>query len=264
MQTDQGLVKGRFSWRIFSALMVASLFGVLAVLPYVFALFGKIIAGRPLPMPLPVLIGVQALETIVFSGVIAGVGLILAPKVGIRMPLLWRWLAHEQIGAAPPIIRVASLTGAATGAAIVFVVLAIIAPRVPAWPIGAEASVAVWKRLLACFYGGINEELLMHLFLLGIVLWLLQKISRRAPAGRQMFWIANVIVAILFGAGHLPAASLIMPVTSFTISMIVLMNGTASLVFGYLTWTRGIEAAMIAHFVADVVMHIGGPLFVKA
>jgi len=35
---------------------------------------------------------------------------------------------------------------------------------------------------------------------------------------------------------------------------------SVGVVFGYLYWKRGLEAAMIAHGTADVVMHVGRPL----
>jgi membrane protease YdiL (CAAX protease family) len=34
------------------------------------------------------------------------------------------------------------------------------------------------------------------------------------------------------------------------------LNGLAGLAFGYLYWTRGLESAMLAHFTADLVLHV--------
>jgi membrane protease YdiL (CAAX protease family) len=59
--------------------------------------------------------------------------------------------------------------------------------------------------------------------------------------------------------GHLPAASRITPLTPALIGRTLLLNGIAGAVFGYLYWKRGLEAVMIAHGTADVVMHVGGP-----
>jgi hypothetical protein len=41
------------------------------------------------------------------------------------------------------------------------------------------------------------------------------------------------------------------------------MNGSLSLAFGYLCWTRGLEAAMLADFSADFILHIIGPMFYR-
>jgi hypothetical protein len=124
----------------------------------------------------------------------------------------------------------------------------------------------IWKRFLACFYGAINEELLARLFTFSLLFWLLKKLVREksSQTGPLVFWITNVIVALLFAAGHLPAAKLIMPITPLVLVALVAMNGTASLVFGYLCWKRGLEAAILAHFSADFALHVIGPMFAQA
>lgn len=120
----------------------------------------------------------------------------------------------------------------------------------------------IWKRLLACVYGAIDEELLLRLFLLGLVLWITRKIMRTDErSGQVVFWIANLLVALIFGAAHLPAAASIMPLTPIVMFAVVGLNAGAGAVFGYLTWTRGLEAAMIAHFCADLIAHLLGPMF---
>ncbi len=76
------------------------------------------------------------------------------------------------------------------------------------------------------------------------------------------FWTANLIVAIIFGLGHLPAASIMMlPITPVVVTAALVLNGIAALVFGYLYWKKGLEAAMVAHFSADIVVHVFGPAF---
>jgi membrane protease YdiL (CAAX protease family) len=77
------------------------------------------------------------------------------------------------------------------------------------------------------------------------------------------FWIANVLAAVLFGLGHLPAASRVMQITPEVIVVALALNGIAALSFGYLYWKRGLEAAMIAHFCADFVLYVVGPAFLK-
>jgi hypothetical protein len=42
------------------------------------------------------------------------------------------------------------------------------------------------------------------------------------------------------------------------------INGVASLLFGYLCWKRGLEAAMLAHFSTDIMLHVVGPMFFRA
>jgi membrane protease YdiL (CAAX protease family) len=40
----------------------------------------------------------------------------------------------------------------------------------------------------------------------------------------------------------------------------LLLNGIGGIVFGWLYWKRGLLAAMLAHFSADVVLHVVVPL----
>ena len=115
--------------------------------------------------------------------------------------------------------------------------------------------------MLACVYGGLNEELLMRLFVFSLVLWLLQKVTRKeARSSTALFWVGNIIVAFLFAIAYLPAAAKLIELTPFAIFAIIFLKGAAGLVFGYLCWVRGLEAAMVAHFCADFVLHIIAPL----
>lgn len=148
---------------------------------------------------------------------------------------------------------------------IVFLLQTVFLPRIPQSPLALDAMIPVWKRFLSSFYGGINEEVLMRLFFLSLTLWLLKKISRTqtlrpAPV---FFWSANIIIALLFGVGHLPVVKLMMEITPMVLAATITLNGIAGLLFGYLYWRRGIEAAMLAHFSADIVLHVVGPMFFR-
>jgi membrane protease YdiL (CAAX protease family) len=69
-------------------------------------------------------------------------------------------------------------------------------------------------------------------------------------------WIANMLAAILFGLGHLPATSMLLPLTPLVITRAIILNGLLDVAFGYLYMTRGLESAMISHFSADIVLHV--------
>ena len=249
----------KYPWRIFWVLLFASIAGMIGVLPYIFSLFGKLLDLDNLTMPLPVFAAVQVMHSSIAFGMVIVLGLLLAPKVGIELPLLGEWLYHKR-GPSAGSIGVPMLVGLGVGAVSVLLLFLVFLPRIPGWP--SEAALPIWKRFLACFYGGINEELLMRLCLFGVVLWLLQKVARRqARASTALFWVGNIIVALLFGAAYLPAAAKIIELTPIAIFAIMFLKGAAGLVFGYLCWVRGLEAAMLAHFAADFVLHIIAPLF---
>jgi membrane protease YdiL (CAAX protease family) len=102
----------------------------------------------------------------------------------------------------------------------------------------------------------------MRLGLFSLLVWLLTMIRGMAQGlpSTRILWTANILVALLFGLGHLPATAALVPLTPLIVIRAVALNGSASLVFGYLYWARGLEAAMLAHFTADVVLHAIMPL----
>ena len=96
-------------------------------------------------------------------------------------------------------------------------------------------GIALWKRLLAAFYGGITEELLLRLFTMTLIAWIIWKAVYKAqmPPNAYVFWIAIVAVAALFGVWHLPAAARIWPHTPIVIARTVALNALGGVVFGY-------------------------------
>ena len=255
-----------FPWKIFWLLLIASVLGVAAVLPYIFSLSPTLIsAGGPLSMPLPILIAAQLMQsTIVFAALIA-LGLVLARKADVELPMLQWWFYGKGSGIPRNSVREPILAGVAVAALSLLVFYTVFLSRIPEWPIAAEAALPIWKRFLAGFYGAINEEILARLFFFSLILWVLRKMVRQKSgrSGRVIFWIANVIVALLFALAHVPAAKLLMPITTLVIVALLTINGAASLCFGYLCWKRGLEAAMLAHFCADFTLHVIGPMFFR-
>ena len=200
-----------------------------------------------------------------FLAVLIGVGLLLARKFDMGAPLLESWLYHEEpaVGARDS-LKQGVLVGLAVGT-VLLIPLLIAAPYFPGLPFITAARAALWKRLLSCFYGGIDEEILTRLFLLTLIAWVGAKVFQKQKTllSPATFWSANVIVAILFGLGHLPNASMVMHITPTVVVLALLLNGVAGISFGYLYWKRGLESAIVAHFCADFVIYVIGPAFLK-
>jgi hypothetical protein len=117
-----------------------------------------------------------------------------------------------------------------------------------------------WRGALASFYGGVVEEVECRLFLVSLFVWLLALPHRRQPRP-WMFVGAIVLAARLFGAGYLPAAFGIgMPHALLPLARIVRLNALVGAVTGTLFWKFGLEHAMVAHFSADLVLHVAIPL----
>ncbi len=85
-------------------------------------------------------------------------------------------------------------------------------------------------------------------------------LQRRRGTPRAVYiWLAIVVSALLFGAGHLPAAAaLVGKLTGDIVLFVVGVNTAFGVLFGYLFWRHGLEAAMIAHGTAHVVSYIIG------
>jgi len=255
----------RYPWKIFWVLLLGSILGVAALLPYLLAFFQKVLATNPLPMPLPVLMAVQIMQSAILFAAFISLGLVLAPKAGIEMPMLQRWFYGGTASLPKNSVRTSLLTGVGMAAFLLLVFYIFFLPRIPEWPVGVEAAMPVWKRLLSCFYGAINEEIVARLFVLSLLLWLLRKVTRQQAlqARPVVFWTANLIIAVLFAIGHVPAAKIFLQITPLVITALITINGSASLLFGYLCWKRGLEAAMLAHFSTDFTLHVIGPIFFR-
>ena len=254
-----------FPWKIFFILWAASIFGFVALLPYVLALQAETLANIQLPIPLPLLLLIQTFQNAILFAVVILIGLFLAKRIGLGLPILEAKLAGER--GAPhvrPILLPSILLGVVASITIIALDQFVFMPGLVAQLGNADAlklqnaTPAAWQGLLASFYGGINEEILLRLFLFTLLAWL-GKFIHHTPEGRPtliVLWIANILAAIIFGLGHLPATAGLMELTPLVITRAIVLNGVAGIAFGYLYWTRGLEAAMLSHFSADIVLHV--------
>jgi hypothetical protein len=254
----------RFPWRVLWFLLIASIFSAAAGIPFLLEVFRPLIqASPPIPIPLPLLVLIGVAQNVLLFGVVIGVGLLLSKKVGLGAPLLESWLYHEEARVrAADSFKAGALVGITVGVILTVIILSV-APHMPGLPFVRAAQVPIWKRVLICFYGGLDEEILTRLFLLTLFAWLGLRIfqKQKARLSSATFWIANITVAILFGLGHLPAASRVMQITPEVIAVALALNGIAAISFGYLYWKRGLESAIIAHFCADLVLYVVGVMF---
>ena len=111
-----------------------------------------------------------------------------------------------------------------------------------------------WAGALASIYGGVNEEVLLRLFLFTLVYFLFRKCVKNNRLA--VLWITNILVAVVFGLGHLPAAFKLVAPSSFEVFRVLLLNGIPGIVFGWLYWSRGLWAAIAAHFMTDLMIHV--------
>lgn len=255
-----------FKWKVFFILWVATIFGVIAVIPYSLELQGATLQSLDLPIPLPALIAIQIVQSALIFGVLIAAGLFFAGRIGLGAPILEARARGESVAdKIRAILPVSIIVGVVASALIIGLEILIFQPALMK-ELGDSANAlnlqnsqpAAWKGFLASFYGGIVEEVLLRLFLMSLLAWLGKFISHtadRLPAS-GVLWVANILAAIIFGLGHLPATATIIPLTPLVITRAIVLNGLAGVAFGWLYWKRGLEAAMISHFSADIVLHV--------
>lgn len=251
----------RFSWTVFLILLVAAVGGVAASFPLVFSLFADKLAESP--VPLPALLALALLQNSVLMGIIIALGLWLTAKLGLPgTPLIDEWLSGKGIRERlRSIAQPALMTGFGVGCAVLLLFYLLLQNELPQLPVGKAASMPVWKRLLICFYGGITEEIMMRIFLFSLLVWIFSKVWRSSDGtpAPQVLWAATIILALLFGLGHLASVIPLLPITFNIVLGALLLNGVASIAFTTLYLRRGLEASILAHFTADFMIWVIGP-----
>lgn len=103
--------------------------------------------------------------------------------------------------------------------------------------------------LASVTYGAVVEEVMIRLFVMSLLAFIFHKIfgkSKEKPSV-GVFVLANVLSALLFAAGHLPATFIILGSSPIIIARCFLLNGGVGLLFGWLYRKYGLRYAMFAH-----------------
>lgn len=110
-------------------------------------------------------------------------------------------------------------------------------------------------------YGGIVEELMLRLFFMSLIALVIFKLFFRKYTKEniptKVFVIANIIAALLFAIGHLPATVVLFGnITPVILCRCILLNGGAGFIFGELFRKYGISYAMLGHMSAHIIKYI--------
>jgi membrane protease YdiL (CAAX protease family) len=252
-------------WSQFLLIFALGLFGALAVMPYAFAMNKERISQAPLPKP--VMLAVSLLQNAILIAIAAFVGLWAAERTSLGAPVIFSALSGETVlTEIARYLPVALLLSAGAWVSMLVLERFVFGPYMPQVLYQASAKIQLWKRILASFYGGLTEEILMRLFLMNLLAWLLSLVWS-TPAGTPVvgaIWTANVLAALLFGLGHMPATAALTKLTPWVVARGVVLNGIAGIVFGYLFWQYGLLAAMIAHFTMDILVQVITPMLMPA
>jgi len=260
----------RYPWKTLVALTAATVLTAPLVLPYGLAL--EAIAAAPQPpqaQTFAQLAFAEMLRNLIMAAPTIALGLLVAGRIGLGAPYLESWLD----GAPRPERPFSSVVGPALLWAVLTAVVAFgvdalflrgFGVTFPAPEIHARIHVDWWRSGLASFWAPFAEETFDRLFLLSLIAWLLIHLFRAGGEGSARtaaLWTANVVTALFFGwyhigneqmfAAHVPAIVAIRTV------LIILPVGLA---FGWLYFRKGLEAAILSHFVIDLIVHALRPL----
>lgn len=259
-------MKTIINWKVFWILWIAGMLATLLVLPYLLEMLSSVLNPSTIGLPIPVIVLLQTIQIAILFAVAIFFGLLLARRIGLGMPILDAAARGESVAdKVRAILPISIILG-------IFATLIMLGLEFfyfqPAMmnELGGQAAAlnlqtgqpAAWKGLLASFYGGIAEEIQLRLFVMTLLAWLGKFISKTTEGKPTniIFWIANILAAIVFGLGHLPAVSMLVPVTPLVIARTVVLNSIGGIVFGWLFWKRGLESAIVSHFSADIVLHV--------
>jgi len=259
----------RVFWLEFGILVAAGVLATVAVLPYSLTLTGQDLTRVSLSIPLWLLLVLQISQNGVLIALLVGTGLWAARRVGLAAPALEGWLRGEAgaWGWLRPMVVPALAIGVIGSLLVIGLDAWAFMPGLPALAkAGTVYQPPAWQGLLASFYGGITEELLMRLGLMSLLAWLVGLVwkGRNSHPAVGAMWLVIVLVAVLFSLGHLPATAALVTITPLVVLRAIVLNGLLAVGFGWLYWQRGLEAAMMAHFTADIVLHVILPLMGQA
>ena len=249
--------KRRWNWKVFFVLV-----GLLV--PASFAIWPYTLHQRNISPGWELLLLDSLINILLFS-VLGAIGLLLANRIGLGMPLVEAWTKHE-----PAPYRFRNIAAIAWITAVVLVLLSVFLHMLifdpPLHAMLEKMGVAIPKAaetpplygFLAAISAGIMEEIEYRLFGLCLLAWLGGLLFHDSDGRPKpiVFWTANILIALGFSAAHLPAQAAIgLPLNPLVITSTFVLNSIGGLTFGWLFLTFGLGSAILAHILADILRH---------
>ncbi|MEL3974419.1 CPBP family intramembrane glutamic endopeptidase [Rossellomorea oryzaecorticis] len=246
------------NWKVYFTLLFLNMLGALAIAPYAIARENLHEVMGLSKMSFTLFYMVQVLLE---AGILLFIGLWLAKKVKLGAPVIEVFFNKSK-----PLrsFRMKGIHSALYGilAGVAISMFSLIVSK----PLGVDNSSlnepAWWLGTLGSFGAAVNEESIFRLFLVTLILWLFLKFTNGAVT-KPKIWTAIIISSLVFGVMHYSVAAANVEMTIGVILSMLVINGIGGLVFGALFVFMGLEFAIIAHFMADIVLHVVGPRVVE-
>jgi hypothetical protein len=247
---EKGMIR---SFRAFGILFAAGTIGVLALLPSLGGPAAALRAAGQAPVESETALRLLLLvQPMLLVTVAVAAGVFASDRMGLRS-LMAQWASGTSAHAsAPGAVRATAFGGLAAGLAIVLGDIAFSPWTAAALePIRVPEEGYVQALTLGLLYGGLTEEILIRWGLLSLFAWGLHRLG--VPRGAALA-VATVSAAILFGISHLPALAAMTELTPALVTRTIVLNAAAGCIFGALFVRHNLEAAMLAHALAHIVI----------
>ena len=206
--------------------------------------------------PIDVVIGITTAIQSAFYGVLLGaLGIFLGKKTGL-------WRDERSITKKPLICALAiSVVG---GLMLILPDMLYFGKHNQAIMDSYAVKPSVITILASVIYGGVIEEVMLRLFFMSLIAFILFKVleKKNLQSKAWVLVVANIIAAILFAAGHLPATLLLLGNSPMLIFRCFLLNGAFGLLFGWLFRRFGLRYSMIAHGGCHIISKLIWILFI--
>ena len=219
-------------------------------------LLDELNAGGLGQIPADILMGaVTAVQSAIYGIVLGAIGIWLGKKTGL-------WKDERVINKKPLIISLAVAVGG--GLAMILADVLFFGHYSEAIMNSYAEKPSIPYMLATVTYGATIEEVMLRLFWLSLIAFLLHKLFQKKSDKPTVaaLTVANVIAAVLFAAGHLPATAELLGLTPMIIVRCFLLNGGLGLLFGGLYTKYGLRYSMIAHGGCHIVSKLIWILFI--
>lgn len=246
------------NWKVYFILLFLNALGALAIAPYAMARenYHELMGLSQWAFTL-----YYVIQVLLEAGILLFIALWLAKRTGVKIPIL-EWFAGQgkTVMNLHKKVIVSALSGVLAGAVIIIFSL-VVSERLgvdnsslnePSW----------WLGILGSFGAAVNEESIFRLFLITFLIWLFMKFKKGSTTSLNK-WGAILLSSLVFGLMHFSVASSAFEMTFGIFVSMLIINGIGGIVFGALFVYLGLEFAIIAHFTADITLHVIGPFIAE-
>lgn len=245
-------------WKPFLLFLFMGVIGLISILPSTISLMMEQLKKLPdAPNLPPITLGLIGLVNPLILLIIAvTVGNLLSKRVGLTSALYQRVAKKVSLRISLiPQLKTGVVWGSLLAIIFTFIEFAI-RPWLPVSLHLTTETRSLGNTIAGVLYGGIVEELLLRWGLMTLFVWIGWRIfqRRKVTPTPVVMWISIVLSSVLFAIAHIGVTSLLAPLTPIVILRMILLNGIAGTVFGWLYWKTTLEVAMVAHGMFHIVI----------